>query len=68
MELVPGLEGRQRFHGLVAANVLAIVARELAGEETALVAEWRRAAGPPRRRRDGAAGSVWTACAQPCAS
>jgi hypothetical protein len=42
MELLPGLEGRRRFHGLVAANVLAIVARELAGEETALVAEWRR--------------------------
>jgi hypothetical protein len=26
----------------VAANVLSIVARELAGEETSLVAEWRR--------------------------
>jgi hypothetical protein len=42
MEIVPTLEGRRRFHGLVAANVLAIVARELAGEETALVAEWWR--------------------------
>ena len=42
LEIVPTLEGRRRFHGLVAANVLAIVARELAGEETALVAEWRR--------------------------
>jgi hypothetical protein len=42
MEVVPGLEGRRRFHGIVAANVLAIVARELAGEETELVAEWRR--------------------------
>jgi hypothetical protein len=41
-DLVPGLEGRKRFHGLVAANVLAIVARELADEEEALVAEWRR--------------------------
>lgn len=42
LELLPGLEGRRRFHGLVAANVLAIVAREVAGEETGLVAEWRR--------------------------
>jgi hypothetical protein len=41
-DVLPTLEGRTRFHGLVAANVLAIVARELAGEETALVAEWRR--------------------------
>jgi hypothetical protein len=41
-DLLPGLEGRKRFHALVAANVLAIVARELAEEETALVAEWRR--------------------------
>jgi hypothetical protein len=42
LDILPGLEGRKRFHGLVAANVLAIVARELAGEETALVGEWRR--------------------------
>jgi len=41
-DVLPGLEGRKRFHGLVAANVLAIVARELAGEETALVGEWQR--------------------------
>src|SRR6185295_13705697 len=41
-DILPDLEGRKRFHGLVAANVLAIVARELAGEETALVGEWRR--------------------------
>ena len=41
-DVLPGLEGRKRFHGLVAANVLAIVARELAGEETQLVAEWQR--------------------------
>jgi hypothetical protein len=39
---MPGLEGRKRFHALVSANVLAIVARELAGEETMLVAEWGR--------------------------
>jgi len=41
-DVMPGLEGRKRFHTLVAANVLAIVARELAGEETMLVAEWQR--------------------------
>ena len=41
-DVMPGLEGRKRFHALVSANVLAIVARELAGEETALVGEWQR--------------------------
>ena len=41
-DLLPDLEGRKRFHALVSANVLAIVARELAGEETMLVAEWER--------------------------
>jgi hypothetical protein len=41
-EVVPALEGPQRFHARVAANVLAIVGRELAGEERQLWAEWRR--------------------------
>jgi hypothetical protein len=41
-DVLPGLEGRKRFHALVSANVLGIVARELAEEETMLVAEWRR--------------------------
>ncbi len=41
-DVLPGLGGRKRFHGLVAANVLGIVARELASEEGALVDEWRR--------------------------
>jgi hypothetical protein len=41
-DLLPALEGRKRFHTLVASNVLAIVARELADEETLLVGEWRR--------------------------
>lgn len=43
-EVVPALDGRRRFHARVAANVLAIVGRELAGEEDALRTEWRRLA------------------------
>ncbi|HZP40453.1 MAG TPA: DUF6285 domain-containing protein [Candidatus Binatia bacterium] len=43
-EVVPALDGRLRFHARVAANVLAIVGRELAGEEDALRAEWTRLA------------------------
>jgi len=39
-EIVPGLEGRRRFLALVASNVLAIVAREVEGEEASLLAEW----------------------------
>jgi Domain of unknown function (DUF6285) len=41
-DVVPVLDGRRRFHALVAANVLAIVGRELDGEEAALVGEWER--------------------------
>ena len=41
-ELVPSLDGRRRFHALVAANVLGIVERELAGEEETLAVEWGR--------------------------
>ena len=43
-DVVPALEGRRRFHALVAANVLGIVERELAGEEAQLRAEWGRLA------------------------
>ena len=43
-DVVPELDGPRRFHALVAANVLAIVARELDGEENRLAAEWRRLA------------------------
>lgn len=43
-DLVPTLEGRRRFHALVAANVLEIVGRELASEEAQLEREWRRLA------------------------
>ena len=41
-ELIPALEGRKQFHARVAANVLAIVARELDMESGHLGAEWRR--------------------------
>ena len=44
-EVVPALDGPRQFHARVAANVLAIVRRELAGEEASLLAEWRRLAG-----------------------
>jgi Domain of unknown function (DUF6285) len=43
-DVVPVLDGRRKFHARVAANVLAIVGRELAGEEAALAAEWERLA------------------------
>jgi hypothetical protein len=41
-DVVPALDGPKRFHARVAANVLAIVGRELAREEDDLAAEWRR--------------------------
>jgi hypothetical protein len=41
-EVVPALDGPKKFHARVAANVLAIVRRELACEEEQLRAEWRR--------------------------
>jgi hypothetical protein len=41
-EVVPKLEGRERYHTRVAANVVAIVAREIETEEEHLLAEWRR--------------------------
>lgn len=37
---VPGLDGPARFHARVAANVVRIVARELATEEVHLAREW----------------------------
>jgi hypothetical protein len=40
-EVVPALDARRSFHARVAANVLAIVGRELLGEEESLAAEWR---------------------------
>ncbi len=45
-ELLPTLtDARQRFQSLVAANVLAIAGRELAGEEAQLREEWGLLAG-----------------------
>jgi hypothetical protein len=45
-ELLPALtDQRQRFQTLVAANVLAIAGRELAGEEEMLRQEWHLLAG-----------------------
>lgn len=43
-DLVPTLVGRLRFHARVAANVLAIVRRELALSQGQLYAEWMRLA------------------------
>jgi hypothetical protein len=40
-QVVPALEGTRQFHARVAANVLAIVGRELAGGDRALREEWR---------------------------
>src|SRR5438477_478855 len=42
-EIVPTLgDHRQKFRALIAANVLGVVERELAGEEERLRAEWAR--------------------------
>jgi len=53
-EVMPVLDARLGFHVRVAANLLAVVGREIAGEEAALGAEWTRLAallglpsGPP---------------------
>ena len=43
-QVVPALDGTRQFHARVAANVLAIVGRELAGGDDALRDEWRRLA------------------------
>ena len=43
-DVVPALDGVTRFHARVAANVLAIVEREMASEEQSLLAEWERLA------------------------
>src|SRR5262245_7098870 len=40
-DVVPASSGRRRFHALVAANVLAIVERELVREEERALDEWR---------------------------
>ncbi len=40
-DVVPALDGPKKFHARVAANVLAIVRRELQSEDAQLRAEWR---------------------------
>jgi len=41
-EVVPALQGPRRYHARVAANVVAIVAREIETEEAQLGDEWER--------------------------
>ena len=41
-DVIPAATGGRQFHVRVAANVLAIVARELRDEDASLRAEWRR--------------------------
>jgi hypothetical protein len=41
-DVVPALQGPGRFHARVAANVVAIVAREIETEEAHLGGEWER--------------------------
>ncbi|MEO6027862.1 MAG: DUF6285 domain-containing protein [Candidatus Binatia bacterium] len=41
-QVVPALDGTRQFHARVAANVLTIVGRELAGGDEALRVEWRQ--------------------------
>jgi len=41
-EVVPQLDGPRRYHARVAANVVAIVAREIEMEEAQLESEWER--------------------------
>jgi hypothetical protein len=41
-EVVPALDGPRRYHARVAANVVAIVAREIETEEAQLGEEWQR--------------------------
>jgi hypothetical protein len=44
-QVIPASTGGRQFHARVAANVLAIVGRELEHEEETLVAEWTRLSG-----------------------
>jgi hypothetical protein len=41
-EVVPRLDGPRRYHARVAANLVAIVAREIETEEAQLASEWER--------------------------
>jgi hypothetical protein len=72
-DVIPALEGTAKFHARVAANVLAIVARELALDDAQLVAEWRRLDGlldqaplpaDPAARREALRARTETLCAR----
>jgi hypothetical protein len=73
-EVVPRLEGPARFHARIAANVVAIVAREIETEDAHLRAEWGRlgdllgdAAPPAPERpalREGVAARTRELCAR----
>jgi hypothetical protein len=72
-ELVPGLsDPRLRFHTLIAANVLTIALRELAGEDEQLREEWELlapllgTAGPEPVRREDLRQAVWRLNEQLC--
>jgi hypothetical protein len=41
-DVVPAMQGPGRYHARVAANVVAIVAREIETEEVQLTGEWER--------------------------
>ena len=44
-EVVPRLDGPRRYHARVAANVVAIVAKEISTEEAQIQLEWERLSG-----------------------
>ena len=58
--VVPALDGTRQFHARVAANVLAIVGRELASGDEGLRVEWQRLRAlldaPPTETPEGGAG------------
>ena len=72
-DVIPALDGTAKFHARVAANVLAIVARELALDDAHLVAEWERLDGlldpaplpaDPAERRAALRARTETLCAR----
>ena len=64
-EVVPRLDGPRRYHARVAANLVAIVAREIETEEAQLHSEWERLGSllGLREERPACAASCGTRCA-----